>query len=95
MGPNGAGKTTLFDLLSGFVPSQAGSIKLLGQDITTKSPAERSKLGLGRSFQDARLFPSLTVAETIAVALERFTSAKPNLWSPTPTTCFTERKRNP
>ena len=76
MGPNGAGKTTLFDLLSGFVPSQAGSIKLLGQDITTKSPAERSKLGLGRSFQDARLFPSLTVAEAIAVALERFTSAK-------------------
>ncbi|GIR37197.1 MAG: hypothetical protein CM15mP49_25820 [Actinomycetota bacterium] len=47
MGPNGAGKTTLFDLLSGFVPSQGGSIKLLGQDITTKSPAERSKLGLG------------------------------------------------
>ena len=46
MGPNGAGKTTLFDLLSGFVPSQGGSIKLLGQDITTKSPAERSKLGL-------------------------------------------------
>ena len=76
MGPNGAGKTTLFDLLSGFVPLQGGSIKLLGQDITTKSPAERSKLGLGRSFQDARLFPSLTVAETIAVGLERFTSAK-------------------
>ena len=76
MGPNGAGKTTLFDLLSGFVPLQAGSIKLSGQEITRKSPAERSKLGLGRSFQDARLFPSLTVAETIAVALERFTSAK-------------------
>jgi len=76
MGPNGAGKTTLFDLLSGFVPLQGGSIKLLGRDITTKSPAERSKLGLGRSFQDARLFPSLTVAETIAVGLERFTSAK-------------------
>ena len=76
MGPNGAGKTTLFDLLSGFVPLQGGSIKLLGQDIATKSPAERSKLGLGRSFQDARLFPSLTVAETIAVGLERFISAK-------------------
>ncbi len=76
MGPNGAGKTTLFDLLSGFVPLQGGSIKLLGQEITKKSPSERSKLGLGRSFQDARLFPSLTVAETIAVALERFTSAK-------------------
>tara|TARA_Y100000741_G_scaffold286539_1_gene226424 strand:- start:1835 stop:3535 length:1701 start_codon:yes stop_codon:yes gene_type:complete len=76
MGPNGAGKTTLFDLLSGFIPSQGGSIKLLGQDITNKSPAERSKLGLGRSFQDARLFPSLTVAEAIAVGLERFISAK-------------------
>ncbi|MAT02653.1 MAG: hypothetical protein CL421_06345 [Acidimicrobiaceae bacterium] len=76
MGPNGAGKTTLFDLLSGFVPLQSGSIHLGSQDITSNSPAERSKLGLGRSFQDAHLFPSLTVAETIAVALERFITAK-------------------
>ena len=44
MGPNGAGKTTLFDLLSGFVPSQAGSIKLLGQDITTKKPSRTVKI---------------------------------------------------
>ena len=76
MGPNGAGKTTLFDLLSGFVPVDSGKVQLQNRDITTSSPAERARFGLGRSFQDARLFPSLTVSETIAVALERFTASR-------------------
>ena len=76
MGPNGAGKTTLFDLLSGFVPQDSGSIHLANRDISESSPADRARFGLGRSFQDARLFPSLTVAEAIAVALERFTASK-------------------
>ncbi|HJM97903.1 MAG TPA: MFS transporter [Acidimicrobiales bacterium] len=76
MGPNGAGKTTLFDLLSGFVPVNSGTVHLMNRDITSSSPSDRARYGLGRSFQDARLFPSLTVAETIAVALERFTSAR-------------------
>ncbi|MEE2682603.1 MAG: MFS transporter [Actinomycetota bacterium] len=76
MGPNGAGKTTLFDLLSGFVPADNGTVHLSGRDITGFSSSERARIGLGRSFQDARLFPSLTVAETIAVSLERFTTAR-------------------
>jgi branched-chain amino acid transport system ATP-binding protein len=76
MGPNGAGKTTLFDLLSGFVPADNGTVHLLNRNITASSPSERALYGLGRSFQDAKLFPSLTVAETIAVALERFTVAR-------------------
>ncbi|MEG3586909.1 MAG: MFS transporter [Actinomycetota bacterium] len=76
MGPNGAGKTTLFDLLSGFVPINSGTVQLQNRDITTSSSAERARFGLGRSFQDARLFPSLTVSETIAVALERFTASR-------------------
>ncbi|HJM99559.1 MAG TPA: MFS transporter, partial [Acidimicrobiales bacterium] len=49
MGPNGAGKTTLFDLLSGFVPVDSGKVQLQNRDITTSSPAERARFGLGRS----------------------------------------------
>ena len=70
IGPNGAGKTTMFDAISGFVPSR-GSVKIDGQVISDMTPEARSRVGLGRSFQDARLFPSLTVAETLAVAFER------------------------
>lgn len=71
IGPNGAGKTTLFDLISGFVASDGGRLELGGADISELSADRRAKRGLGRSFQDARLWPALTVQETIAVALER------------------------
>ncbi len=71
IGPNGAGKTTLFDLLSGFVRPDTGTVELLGHDVTALSPDARAWRGLGRSFQDARLFPGLTVTETIALSLER------------------------
>ena len=71
IGPNGAGKTTLFDIISGFVAPTSGDIFLFGDDITTLGPDQRVSLGLLRSFQDARLFPALTVRENIAVALER------------------------
>ena len=71
IGPNGAGKTTLFDLISGFLIPTSGRILLLGEDVTALSPEARASRGLGRSFQDARLFPSLTVSENIRVALER------------------------
>ncbi|HWG93562.1 MAG TPA: MFS transporter, partial [Mycobacteriales bacterium] len=71
IGANGAGKTTLFDLLSGFLEPTAGSVRLGEQDVTGWSPDARARSGLGRSFQDARLFGSLTVAENLAVSLER------------------------
>ena len=72
IGPNGAGKTTLFDLVSGFAPLYAGSIHIAGVDVSNASPNGRARAGLGRSFQDARLFPELTVRETLAVSLERW-----------------------
>jgi ABC-type branched-subunit amino acid transport system ATPase component/ABC-type branched-subunit amino acid transport system permease subunit len=71
IGPNGAGKTTLFDLISGFVPVDAGRIALAGVDVTAVSPQGRARLGMGRSFQDARIFGDLTVAENLAVGLDR------------------------
>ncbi len=71
IGPNGSGKTTLFDLMSGFVTPTEGRVDLMGQDVTSWTPDMRAELGLGRSFQDARLFPSMTVRQAIAVALER------------------------
>ena len=71
LGPNGAGKTTLFDVISGFLPRDHGLVVLDGTDISGLGPDARARSGLGRSFQDGRLFGALTVEETIAVACER------------------------
>ncbi len=71
IGPNGAGKTTLFDAISGFVLPDTGTVTLAGKDVTTLSPDARARQRLGRSFQNATLFPSMTVRENIAVAMER------------------------
>ncbi|WP_436795894.1 MFS transporter [Actinospongicola halichondriae] len=76
IGPNGAGKTTLFDLLSGFVRPDDGTITLAGHDVTGLDAAGRARRGLGRSFQDARLFPSLTVDEALAVSMERWVKSR-------------------
>ncbi|HVE27550.1 MAG TPA: ATP-binding cassette domain-containing protein, partial [Sporichthya sp.] len=57
IGHNGAGKTTIFDLLSGFLAADGGTVKLDGHDITALPPYQRALGGLGRSFQDARLYP--------------------------------------
>jgi len=71
IGQNGAGKTTLFDCISGYHRIDRGHIILDGYDITDWEPHERASSRLGRSFQEAMLYPSLTVGETIATALER------------------------
>ncbi|MBI5090412.1 MAG: ABC transporter ATP-binding protein, partial [Actinobacteria bacterium] len=72
IGPNGAGKTTLFDLVSGFTSASTGRVELNGRDVSSEPPSRRAVHGLGRSFQDARLFPDMTVRETLSVALERW-----------------------
>jgi branched-chain amino acid transport system ATP-binding protein len=86
IGPNGAGKTTLFDVVSGFVKPNQGTVSIGGVDVTGLPPDARAKLGLGRSFQNARLFPSLTVRENIAVAMERMVRVRnpvlTALWTP-------------
>ncbi|HEV7685661.1 MAG TPA: ATP-binding cassette domain-containing protein, partial [Acidimicrobiia bacterium] len=81
MGPNGAGKTTVLDVLSGFVVPDSGTVRLVSGDggdldLSALSPDARAMLGLGRSFQDARLFPGLTVTETLAVSCERWVTSR-------------------
>lgn len=75
IGPNGAGKSTLLNVVSGFVTPTAGEVHYDGDDVTGLLPYRRARLGIARSFQDARLFPAMTVRETILGALhETFTS---------------------
>ena len=76
IGPNGSGKTTLMDCISGFLELSGGRIIVNDVDVSEKTPHERANAGLGRSFQEAKLYPSLTVAETIKVALERHLANK-------------------
>jgi len=71
IGPNGAGKTTLFEILGGFTKQDRGRVLFQGQDISRLSPEQRAQRGMVRSFQDARLFPTLTVADTVRLAFER------------------------
>jgi branched-chain amino acid transport system ATP-binding protein len=85
IGPNGAGKTTLFDVVSGYVRPDAGEVLLDGEAVSGLSPDARARLGLGRAFQSARLFPPLTVRENIALAHERRASKSSLLaafWAP-------------
>ena len=79
IGPNGAGKTTIFDMLSGLLPLDGGRMWFKGVDVTAWGPDKRAGIGLGRSFQDARIFPSLTVAENIAIGLERHLEVRDHL----------------
>ena len=79
IGGNGAGKTTIFDLVSGLLPLDHGRIRLKGEEVTDWGPDKRAAFGLGRSFQDARIFPSLTVAENIALGLERHIEVRDHL----------------
>ena len=68
MGPNGAGKTTVFNLLTGIIKPDAGSITFNGEDITNESPSKRCHQGMGRTYQIPRPFDKMSVFENLLVA---------------------------
>ncbi|GGR46088.1 branched-chain amino acid transport system ATP-binding protein [Nocardioides luteus] len=76
IGPNGAGKTTLLDLVTGFTKPDMGTVDFDGHQLVGRSPRDLPSLGLMRTFQSARLVPSLTVRENVMLGAYRFTRAR-------------------
>ncbi len=80
IGPNGAGKTTVFNLVSKFLAPSEGTITYNGKDITNAKPAEVARRGMVRSFQISAIFPRMTVAENVRIALQRPTGVSFGFW---------------
>jgi branched-chain amino acid transport system ATP-binding protein len=80
IGPNGAGKTTFFNMISGQYRPTEGRVFFKGEDITPLSPALRTKLGIGRSFQLTNVFLSLTVLENVRLAIQSQKNIGFNFW---------------
>jgi len=68
IGPNGAGKTTIFNMITGIYPVSSGEVFFDGEDITDLPAHEVTHLGIGRTFQNIRIFPNLTVLDNVRVA---------------------------
>ena len=71
IGPNGSGKTTTLNVLSGLYTPTAGRVRLNGRDVTDLHPHQRCAAGLGRTFQNIRLFRSMSALENVAIGAER------------------------
>ena len=70
IGTNGAGKSTLINILSGEIPPSAGTVQLLGQDVTAWSQPKRARAGLGRSYQRNTIYPSFSVLENCRLSAQ-------------------------
>jgi branched-chain amino acid transport system ATP-binding protein len=81
IGPNGAGKTTFFNLLSGQLLPTNGDVFFKGEKITKLSPTERTRKGIGRSFQITNVFPNLTVLENVRLAVQSKHGIRYNFFS--------------
>jgi ABC-type branched-subunit amino acid transport system ATPase component len=79
IGPNGAGKTTVFNLVTGIYAPSAGAIRLAGQDLAGQKMHQRARAGIARTFQNIRLFPSLSVIENVRAAANLHRATSPAL----------------
>jgi ABC-type branched-subunit amino acid transport system ATPase component len=68
IGPNGSGKTTLFNIVTGYLRADSGTVRFAGRDVTGADPGRLYRRGLSRTFQQARVFPQLTVLENLVAA---------------------------
>ena len=82
IGPNGAGKTTLFNLITGDLPADAGSIKLFGEEVVRQRTDQRAQRGLARTFQIITLFPKDTLVHNVVLSLLGRTPARWNALAP-------------
>jgi branched-chain amino acid transport system ATP-binding protein len=80
IGPNGAGKTTLINLLTGVVPPTEGQVLLQGQDVTALPSSRRVRLGLSRTFQINQLFPHMSPAESLGLAISERNGSGADFW---------------
>jgi branched-chain amino acid transport system ATP-binding protein len=80
IGPNGAGKSTLFKLVTGTMRADAGTVKLVGRDVTGMTEVRRCLLGMSQTMQHASLFASMTAAETVALAAQRHDGGRLSLF---------------
>lgn len=71
IGPNGSGKTTLFNCITGFLKPEGGRVVYQGKDITGSKPHRITLLGISRTFQNVRIFPSLTVLESLITVMQQ------------------------
>jgi branched-chain amino acid transport system ATP-binding protein len=71
VGPNGSGKTTVFNLLTGYLRPDAGSMAFAGRRVRRPDPTRLARAGLTRTFQQARVFPDLTLVENLVVAIRQ------------------------
>ncbi len=71
VGPNGSGKTTVFNLLTGYLRADAGSVAFAGRAVRRPDPTGLARAGLTRTFQQARIFPELTLVENLVVAIQQ------------------------
>ena len=71
VGPNGSGKTTVFNLLTGYLRSDSGTVAFLGRPLRRPEPTRLARAGLTRTFQQARIFPELTLVENLVVAIQQ------------------------
>jgi branched-chain amino acid transport system ATP-binding protein len=81
IGPNGAGKSTLFNLITGHLQADSGTVRLDGRDITGSPPYRLCGMGIGRSFQRTNIFPNLTVFENLQAAFLVHRGRGVNFWS--------------